>query len=770
MAAKRVSRRPGENQVRSDSADVSENRSPSELIVVAAPDGRLAARVAAINAGVDEPEGPATLAGVVLEPLFGSNQARVRSAAALLEPSNTIVPDLSRYYRVDAPESELEQLAERLRALPEVEAAYIKPPAEPAEFRLNEMRPATEEAPATTPNFTPRQGYLSPAPVGIEAGFANALPGGRGADVAIIDIEWGWRFNHEDLRQVQGGVVSGTNSTDDNHGTAVLGEYSGDLNPFGVTGIAPEAHASAVSLMTHTTSQAIRIAADRLRAGDIILLEVHRRGPNGTGVGQFGYIAIEWWPDDFDAIRYALSRGIIVVEAAGNGGQNLDAAIYNMPQTGFPPGWRNPFNPANPSSGAVLVGAGNPPAGTHGRNAEGGWGETYADRARCFFSNYGARVDAQGWGWEVTSSGYGDLQGGSDRDFWYTDIFSGTSSASPIVVGALACVQGVLRARGAALLTSEQARQLLRTTGSPQQAGPSFTFLPNMSGSGYPQVYPARPATERIGNRPNLRQMIAQLLPATTAHLFRYWNPQGVDHFYTTDWNELGNGAHGWQFERIQCDVHSTQQPGTVPLYRYWNAQHADHFYTTDWNELGNGAHGWVFERIQCYVFSQPAPGLLPLYRYWNPQGADHFYTTDWNELGAGAHGWTFERIQCYVLPPTPGPTPGADPNRPATFTTAATSHGSGVMPSSFAPAFESAQGGAYVAPTFSTAATAAGGGIPSSFRTSGSAQEKGAAAVPSTFAIAPSADRGESAETPSTFSIAGKRKDGVTITITLPR
>jgi len=29
-----------------------------------------------------------------------------------------------------------------------------------------------------------------------------------------------------------------------------------------------------------------------------------------------------------------------------------------------------------------------------------------------------------------------------------------------------------------------------------------------MSGSGYPQNHPARPATERIGNRPNLRQLL----------------------------------------------------------------------------------------------------------------------------------------------------------------------------------------------------------------------------------------------------------------------
>ena len=155
------------------------------------------------------------------------------------------------------------------------------------------------------------------------------------------------------------------------------------------------------------------------------------------------------------------------------------------------------------------MGAGNPPAGTHGRNAQPAVGEPYVDRARCYFSNYRARVDTPDWGWEVTSTGYGDLQGGSNRDLWYTDQFSGTSSASPIVVGALACVQGVLRRRGRTPLSPARAQQLLRSTGSPQQDGPGFTFTPVHPGRGWPPTnYPARPATERIGNRPNLRQLL----------------------------------------------------------------------------------------------------------------------------------------------------------------------------------------------------------------------------------------------------------------------
>lgn len=505
------------------------DHSGQELIVITRSDAGLRATsdgVASVaGANVRKLNDLLISEGVTIKPLFGASEDRIRAeVASVAAESGHDVPDLSVYYRVDAPENQLEDLAERFLEMDEVEGAYVKPPTEPASvttvsrspLTLNQMASMTDEPPSTTPNYVPRQAYLNAAPVGIEAQYAWTVPGGRGAGVRIIDIEWGWRFTHEDLHQNMGGVLSGVNSSalgKENHGTAVIGVMGGDQNTFGITGICPHAHISAVSLETHSTEQAIRIAADQLNAGDIILLEVHRSGPRSNqGSGQFGYIAIEWWPGDLAAIRYAVAKGIIVVEAAGNGGQNLDDAVYNTRPAGFPASWKNPFNPANPSSGAVLVGAGNPPAGIHGRNAQENTGEPYADRARCYFSNFGARVDAQGWGWEVTATGYGDLQGGSDRNKWYTDRFSGTSSASPIVVGALACLQGVLRTHGRPLLTPAKAIQVLRASGSAQQNGPGFTFPGNMAGSGYPQNHPARSASQRIGNRPNLRQLIQQQL------------------------------------------------------------------------------------------------------------------------------------------------------------------------------------------------------------------------------------------------------------------
>lgn len=513
--------------------------SAPELIVVAKPDAGLRARhdgVASVqDADVSAFNAVLGSANAHIEPLFGLNEERLKQAATPLMPEPAEDPSI--FYHIQAPAEELERLAARLNELEVVEAAYVKPAAELAvalmedlveeeddAFR-NPMMPRADEAPPATPDFVSRQGYLNAAPEGVDAYYAWTQLGGRGTGVDVIDLEWGWRFTHEDLGHNQRGVLAGTNSSAlraENHGTAVIGEISGDHNVFGITGIAPEAQIGAVAF-SMPTAQAIRTAADRLRAGDILLLEIHRAGPRHNFAArddQRGYVAIEWWPDDYLAIRYAINKGIIVVEAAGNGREDLDDPIYNRnpasPFGPFPRWWRNPYRRNPLDSGAIVVGAGAPPPSTHGRNHG-------PDRSRLDFSNYGALVDAQGWGREVTTTGYGDLQGGSSRDLWYTDTFSGTSSASPIVTGTLACIQGVLRAHGRPVLSPARARYLLRATGSPQQDAPG------------------RPRTQRIGNRPNLRQLIPAALHTSswTGVQFRGTVPaNSTRRWFTHSWPE----------------------------------------------------------------------------------------------------------------------------------------------------------------------------------------------------------------------------------------
>ncbi|WP_372352076.1 S8 family peptidase [Streptomyces sp. KL116D] len=538
-----------------------------ELIVLARPEARLrvqadgvrsaaGADVSALNMFLGDEQ-------LALEPLFGSEE-RLRGISEA-SAAGADFPDLALFYRVRGGTDRAQELRARIAALPEIVTAYVKPGAVPAATHgspeeFDEARRMKEKA-AATPDFTGRQGYLGPAPAGIDAQWAWQRLGGNGEGISVIDVEGAWQLGHEDLSAKLAGIVVGTPISDvawRNHGTAVLGVIGGDRNERGVTGIVPEAVTAAASFQGVGTAAAIHAAAERLGPGDIVLIELHRPGPRfdfQPRDDQRGYIALEWWPDDYAAVKYATAKGIVVVGAAGNGAESLDDAVYERRPHEFPEWWRNPFNPSNRASGAVLVGAGAPPPGTHGRDHG-------PDRSRLAFSNYGARLDAQGWGREVTTTGGswnqpGDLQGGTEEIAWYTDTFSGTSSASPVVVGALAALQGMLKAGGQRPMTSQRAREVLRATGSPQQDAPG------------------RPASQRIGNRPDLRGAVTNLLPSTvgSGQAERYWDelipyppelPPRLRLFVAGTWRNLSNPS-----PEIRQAVHAAFAGGR-PDVRVW--------------------------------------------------------------------------------------------------------------------------------------------------------------------------------------------------------
>ena len=331
---------------------------------------------------------------------------------------------------------------------------------------------------AVSPNMEPCQGYLCSSPDGINAMVAWQYYGGQGEGVSVCDIEGDWNFKHEDLPRIIhfGGDLLGGDWID--HGTAVLGEIVAKPNRFGAAGIAPKAkpkvHSAVIDGMWNT-AQAIINSANRMKPGDVILIELQGTHPI---TGQ--YVAMQYWDDVYSAIRVATDKGITVVEAAGNGGQNFQAAVYAGTNL-------------RKDAGAIVVGAGVPPnnyydytVGAHRYTTMG------TPRSRAWFSNYGKIVNVQGWGEHVTTLGYGDAQGGADSNKWYTHRFSGTSSASPIVTGAVACLQGIAKHGGGTPFTPAEIRDLLIATGTPQSDDP------------------VRPKSQHIGPLPDLEKAIAK--------------------------------------------------------------------------------------------------------------------------------------------------------------------------------------------------------------------------------------------------------------------
>nr|MBA2737044.1 hypothetical protein [Pyrinomonadaceae bacterium] len=211
------------------------------------------------------------------------------------------------------------KIAKELNAKDSVWKAYVAPRPVPA---------MPSGSAAGSRNFEPSQGYLYAAPNGIGAAEIWSLAGAKGKGVTICDIEGNWNRNHEDLptgiKLIGGTVINDIGWR--NHGTAVLGEMVSIPNNKGAVGISHEAIAVVHSTIidgVFNTAGAIANATAVLKAGDVILIELQATGPNGK------YVAMQYWGDIFSAIKAATDKGITVVEAAGNGDENFDLAIFN---------------------------------------------------------------------------------------------------------------------------------------------------------------------------------------------------------------------------------------------------------------------------------------------------------------------------------------------------------------------------------------------------------------------------------------------------------
>jgi len=317
---------------------------------------------------------------------------------------------------------------------------------------------------------------------GLSSYYSWLFDGGKGENVTIVDIEGGWTTDHEDLGIEDPNVYSenGINLTgtpynddgDNNHGTSVLGEIASVDNNYGVTGIAHKANIKVINDYSneygYSTADAIIRGISVLDEGSVILLESQKGGPNyhydaTNPSNQFGLVPDEWLQAEFDAIKTATSNGFIIIEAGANGTQNLDDEVYSTCKgdlntyddgsKGNETGTEPCFDINTRDSGAIIVGAANPPNGS--------WG---TPRAKMYYTSYGKRVDVQAWGVDIYTTGYGDLfYPNHDDKQAYTTQFGGTSGASPMITGVVALLQSRYKEKNNGnLLTAKEIRAIIK--------------------------------------------------------------------------------------------------------------------------------------------------------------------------------------------------------------------------------------------------------------------------------------------------------------------
>lgn len=195
---------PGASGPGPDGAGFTCRGAEQELIVVARPEARLRARAEGVRsaAGADVSALDMFLSDeqLALEPLFGSEERLSQAAAPQTGAED--VPDLALFHRVRGGDSRAEELRARVAALPGIDTAYVKPGAVPASIgQVGEESGRLKEGAPVPPDYSGRQGYLRPAPEGVDAHWAWQRPGGTGQGVTVIDVEGSWQLGHEDLRR-----------------------------------------------------------------------------------------------------------------------------------------------------------------------------------------------------------------------------------------------------------------------------------------------------------------------------------------------------------------------------------------------------------------------------------------------------------------------------------------------------------------------------------------------------------------------------------------
>jgi len=218
---------------------------------------------------------------------------------------------------------------------------------------------------------------------------------------------------------------------------------------------------------------AILSAVDSLQAGDVLLIEESFKY-DGYGDDP---LPVEVYPSIFNAIRKGTDKGIIIVEAAGNGGIDLDEfKDRNGKQI------LNRNSPDFKDSGAIIVGA----------------STARVPHKRLAFSNYGSRIDVYGWGEYVDTLDTYQNQNSKGQKVTdqniinrYTSNFRGTSSASPIIAGAAVSIQGIAKEHLGKAYTPKELRAIL--------SNPNTGTKSN------------NPSSDKIGVLPDLKAILSNL-------------------------------------------------------------------------------------------------------------------------------------------------------------------------------------------------------------------------------------------------------------------
>lgn len=158
------------------------------------------------------------------------------------------------------------------------------------------------------------------------------------------------------------------------------------------------------------------------------------------------------------------------------------------------------------------------------------------------------------------------------------------------------------------------------------------------------------PMTNSLTSFPlNESTFLQQIQPTSSQnveYMYRLYNPNSGEHFYTSSINERDTlVSYGWEYEHLGWIASKNGKP----VYRIYNPNAGDHHYTLDENERFTLIRlGWIDEEIGWYSSNDKSQ---PVYRAYNPNAlaGSHHFTTDRSEIqNLVSYGWSDEEIAWY--------------------------------------------------------------------------------------------------------------------------
>ncbi|TKK30007.1 hypothetical protein PspCFBP13528_16895 [Pseudomonas sp. CFBP13528] len=385
-----------------------------------------------------------------LRPVIPPSQMRTKESLQALQRHR-----LDRYYLIDTRDrtpEQAQQLASRIRQDPHVEMAEFEPIVDG--MQGDNGSPVALDNDKDIPDYTGRQYYLQgERPVapyrigGVNAVQAWQTLGGKGQGMRVISTELDhWSYEHVDLPPPYTELYDPINPAPVGaHDSASAGVIASRENAFGTTGLVPHAQ---LGYLQWGVARLAEMAA-RLQDGDVMQLGVHYLYADDAFAPDVCtsncYMPLEANDLVRDTIAYLTEeKGVHVVLAAANGNIDLDHPYF-----------RGRYNRNIFDSGSIFAGAVNSNTGL-----------------RSYFSQYGSRVDLFSWGDSVTTTTWNRANPTSA----YTHAYSGTSSANPIIAGAVASLQGVARAQKLGNISPKELRHILVATGHPPSDGNRTTI------------------------------------------------------------------------------------------------------------------------------------------------------------------------------------------------------------------------------------------------------------------------------------------------------